>query len=451
MSKLPQISRYSKSKKIYIHTFGCQMNEHDSEQMAGLLEFEGFSLTDEMEKADLILINSCAIRKKAEEKAFSEAGRLKELKRLNPDIRIGFCGCVAQREKEKIFKRATYIDLLFGTLNISDLPDMLKRLWHGEKKICQFLDEPVSMKNHSNHCLRLSKIKAWVTIMEGCNNFCSYCVVPYVRGRERSRSPDDIIEEVNLLAKSGYKEVTLLGQNVNSYGKGMNPPSDFPSLLHRLNEIEGLERIRFVTSHPKDLSMDLVFAIRDCKKVCDHIHLPLQSGSNAVLKKMGRCYTVEEYLYKVSVLRDCVPGISLTGDIICGFPGETDRDFEKTLDVIECVRYDGLFSFKYSDRPQTSASKMPDHIPEIVKAERLQRLQTLQNRICSEINSEMVDSELPVLIEGYSKMNPRKLTGRTRTNKVVNLEGTKEIIGRTVMVKITCSKKFNLEGEVIQT
>jgi tRNA-2-methylthio-N6-dimethylallyladenosine synthase len=425
------------------------MNEHDSERMAALLSTEGFSWTEDIDKADLVLINSCTIRKKAEEKAFSQAGRLKGIKRDNPQLRIGFCGCVAQREKERIFERAPHIDLVFGTLNIHKLPILVRRLWTEEGKICQVPEVPSSETNHICSALRSSPIKAWVTIMEGCSNFCTYCVVPYVRGRERSRPPDDIVKEVSLLVDSGYKEVTLLGQNVNSYGKGLDPHMDFAGLLYRLTKIPGLERIRFTTSHPKDLSNDLILAMRDCENVCEHIHLPLQSGSDPVLKRMGRGYTVEEYLAKVDDIRKSIPGVSVTGDMICGFPGETDKDFEETLKIVENICFDGLFMFKYSPRPQTLASQISDQVPEEIKLDRLRRLQSLQNQICNELNASMVNTIQPILIEGPSKKDPQKLTGRTRTNKVVNVPGPKDLIGNTVMVRITRSKPFDLEAEIV--
>jgi tRNA-2-methylthio-N6-dimethylallyladenosine synthase len=287
--------------------------------------------------------------------------------------------------------------------------------------------------------------------MEGCNNFCTYCVVPYVRGRERSRPPEDIIREVSFLVESGYKEVTLLGQNVNSYGKGLATNIDFAGLLHCLSKISGLERIRFTTSHPKDLSTDLIFAMRDCENVCEHIHLPIQSGSDSILKKMGRGYSVEEYLGKVDALRKSVPGISITGDMICGFPGETDKDFEETLKIVKNIRFDGLFTFKYSRRPQTLASQIRDQVPEEIKLERLSNLQQLQNHISYEINTSLIDTIQPILIEGSSKKDPGKLTGRTRTNKVVNVTGPKDLIGNTVIVRITRAKPFDLQAEMLLT
>ncbi|MGA1863781.1 MAG: tRNA (N6-isopentenyl adenosine(37)-C2)-methylthiotransferase MiaB [bacterium] len=447
-----------KSKRLFhITTFGCQMNEHDSERMAALLSADGFSWTEDIDKADLVLINSCTIRKKAEEKAFSQAGRLKEFKKHNPRLRIGFCGCVAQREKERIFARLPHIDLVFGTLNIHNISNLVKRLWEKGGKICQVFEDHSSDANqtcsadtnHAPHALRSSPIKAWVTIMEGCNNFCTYCVVPYVRGRERSRSPDDIIKEISFLVGSGRKEVTLLGQNVNSYGKGLNPHMDFAALLYRLSDVPGLERIRFTTSHPKDLSNNLILAMRDCENVCEHIHLPMQSGSDLVLKRMGRGYTVEEYLDKVEAIRKSIPGVAITGDIICGFPGETDKDFEETLRIVEDIRFDGLFTFKYSTRPQTLASRISDQVPEEVKLERLGRLQSLQNQVSNEINISMINKIQQILIEGPSKKDPLKLTGRTRTNKVVNLTGSYDLTGKTVMVRITRAKPFNLEAEVV--
>ncbi len=440
----------SKSQpKFHICTYGCQMNEHDSEQMAGLLSSEGYSWADNLEQADIILINSCTIRWKAEEKAFSQAGRLKRLKKFNPNLKIGFCGCVAQREREEIFKRAPHIDFVFGTLNIQSLPCLVKKLCNEEKHICAVLDHPLNRDNNSCFPLRTDRVKAWITIMEGCNNFCSYCVVPYVRGRERSRKPEEIMKEAAFLARSGYKEITLLGQNVNSYGKDLTPPLNFSDLLLRINTIQGIDRIRFVTSHPKDLSMDLIYTIKECKNVCEHIHLPLQSGADRILKRMGRGYTLTEYMDKVKTLKALIPGISITGDVICGFPGETEQEFEQTLKVIEETKFDGLFAFKYSSRPQTVASQMSGQVPEEAKIMRLHRLQMLQNQICTEINSKMFNIMTPVLIEGVSKKNPDKLTGRTRTNKIVNIPGSSDLIGKIVMVKIIHTKRFDLEGLIV--
>lgn len=436
--------------KIHIVTFGCQMNEHDSERMAGLLVAEGFSYAANMDDADMVLINSCTIRQKAEEKAFSQAGRINVMKRDKPHLKIGFCGCVAQREKHEIFRRAPYIDLVFGTLNIPKLPFYVKRLFQGEERICQVSEDPIFENYHYCSALRSNPVKAWITIMEGCNNFCTYCVVPYVRGRERSRTLDDILNEVRFLAESGYKEVTLLGQNVNSYGKGLAPSIDFAGLLYRLDQIPGLERIRFTTSHPKDLSADLIQAMKSCEKVCEHIHLPIQSGSDAVLEKMGRGYTVKEYLSKVEALRESIPEIAITSDMICGFPGESERDFEQTLKVMEIISFDGLFSFKYSQRPQTLASQLPEQVPERVKTERLARLQMLQNAISTQMNTRLAGTVQPLLIEGTSKRATGKLTGRTRTNKLTHLTGPSNLIGKIVKVKIIRSKPFDLEAERVK-
>jgi tRNA-2-methylthio-N6-dimethylallyladenosine synthase len=375
-------------------------------------------------------------------------GRLKIFKKHNPQLRIGFCGCVAQREKERIFARLPYIDLVFGTLNINNIRVLVRRLWDEGGKICQVPGVHSPYTNNTCSALRSSPIKAWVTIMEGCNNYCTYCVVPYVRGRERSRPPDDILKEITFLADSGYKEVTLLGQNVNSYGKGLDTHIDFAGLLYRISAIPGLERIRFTTSHPKDLSNNLIQAMRNCDNVCEHIHLPLQSGANPVLKRMGRGYTVEEYLDKVVAIRESIPGVAITGDMICGFPGETDKNFEETIRIVRDIRFDGLFTFKYSTRPQTIASRISDHVSEEIKLERLRRLQSLQNQISSEINTSLVNKIQKILIEGTSKKDPRKLTGRTRTNKVVNVSGPNGLIGKNVMVRITRAKPFNLEAEI---
>jgi len=352
-----------KGRGVYIKTFGCQMNEHDTEKMLGIFESKGFAEVDDPKKSDFIIFNTCAIRQKAEQKFLSSLGRVKHLKKKNPELKIIVAGCSAQLQSEKLLNKAPYINYIIGPDNIHILANVIEnqlsqRIFTQENPDVLNIKVPVKRKNY---------VKAWVNIIYGCNNYCAYCVVPYTRGRERSRPAKSIIEEIQMLASEGYKEVTLLGQNVNSYRDG---DVDFPALLEKVNKIEGIERIRFVTSHPKDLSKKLVEVMRDCEKVCEHIHLPLQAGSNKILKLMNRKYTYEEYLEKVELLRTLISDISITSDIITGFPQETDEDFEKTLNALKEIQFDGIFAFKFSSRPCTSAGRLDGQIPEEIKSER---------------------------------------------------------------------------------
>ena len=351
------------------------MNEHDSERMAGILEERGCASASAPEKADLIILNTCSIREKAEQKFFSELGRLRELKTANPGLTIAVTGCIAQQEGRAILSRAPYVDMILGPSDIGRLSTAIDRKLTCQTAIIETSGDP-DYHIRLIPATRSDKLKAWVSIMYGCDNFCTYCVVPHLRGRERSRPVEDILHEIRDLAARGFKEVTLLGQNVNSYGKGLNGGGNFPELLRRANGIAGIERIRFVTSHPRDLSEGLIAAIHDLPKVCESIHLPVQSGSNAVLASMNRRYTREEYLEKVAKLRQTMPGIALTTDIIVGFPGETEADHERTMQLLEEVRYDGIFAFKYSKRPKTAALGLSGHLPEETKEQRLDQVLT---------------------------------------------------------------------------
>ena len=419
-----------KTKYLFISTIGCQMNVYDSQKMATILTPLGYKATSSINKADLIILNTCSIREKAEQKVFSFLGRLSRLKRNNPNLIIGVGGCVAQQEGEKILQRVPHIDLVFGTHAIPRLPRIIEQI---EKKRYRIVDikmsetiietEPVA--EHSDN----GKPSKFITIMQGCENYCSYCVVPYVRGKEISRKPDDIIKEIKMLVRQGSKEVTLLGQNVNSFGKKQKLCS-FSELLFMVNEINGLSRIRFTTSHPKDLSDDLVASFKDLPKLCNHIHLPVQSGSNRVLKKMNRRYTKEHYLHKIDKLRKTCPDIAISSDIIVGFPGETDADFNETLSLIKQVQYDGLFAFIYSDRPNAPASFFSEKVSQQDKKNRLQCILELQNKYTLQKNSALVGSTVQILVEGLSKMQKKnpltnsntslQWTGRSTTNKIVN-------------------------------
>ena len=384
-------------KYLYLNTIGCQMNVYDSEQIAMRLAALGYQQTSSLDNADLVIVNTCTIRAKAEQKAFSFLGRLARLKKKKPGLITAIGGCVAQQEGEKIFKRIPYLDLVFGTQAIDRLPSLIQKI---DKKRCRIVDIEQADKPHfpeTEDCIASdSQVSRFVTIMRGCDNFCSYCVVPYVRGRETSRHPDVIINEIRQLAESGLKEVTLLGQNVNSYGKKEGLCS-FTELLSKISQIEQLLRIRFTTSHPKDFDEDLINAFRSNEKLCDHIHLPVQSGSNRVLKRMNRKYTKELYLDKVAKLRDTCPEIAITSDFIVGFPGESEADFEETLDLIRTIEFDGLFAFKYSDRPNAPAAKYDAKVSDRQMKKRLQILLDLQEACTKKKNQALVGSCLTMV------------------------------------------------------
>ena len=413
-------------KNVYINTIGCQMNVYDSEQIANGLKSLHYKITPSIEAADLIIVNTCAIREKAEQKVYSFLGRLAGLKAKKPALMIGVGGCVAQQEGSKILARVPHLDLVFGTNAIGRLPDIVKTI---ESKRCRIVDvemtEQIEELNFVKQGSDKDRTTAFVTIMQGCDNYCTYCVVPYVRGRETSRDPENIVQEIRCLVESGVREVTLLGQNVNSYGK-KEGLCTFPELLRRVNDVDGLWRIRFTTSHPKDLSEDLIFAFQELGKLCSHIHLPIQSGSDRVIKKMNRKYTREIYLEKVDKLRHTSPEIAITSDIIVGFPGETEADFKETLDLIRTVEFDGLFAFKYSDRPNAAAARFLNKISEPEKKERLEKVLDLQDRYTIKKNKALEGSVQSILVEGLSRKQNQadrtdrhpdiQWTGRTSTN-----------------------------------
>ncbi len=422
------------------------MNEHDSEKMGHLLRINGHIHADQINDADIIIVNTCSVRQKAEQKFLSFMGRLKHIKDKKGVV-IGVTGCIAQQEKEALKERLPYIDFILGTSAIHRIKDAVE---YGEKGSF-FYDVTENGYNPSlfiKPCGAKNRIKAYVTIMKGCNNFCSYCIVPYVRGREISRPSKDIIEEVKLLAEEGVKEITLLGQNVNSYNKGTDDLS-FPALLRKLNEIEGIERIRFVTSHPKDLSDELINCFGEIKKLCEQIHLPFQSGSDKVLKLMNRGYTISEYIEKVEKLKTVCSDIAITADCIVGFPGEEEEDFKETLSLIERIEFDGIFSFAYSKRKYTEAALFSEEVPREIALERLIHLQSVQKQITLKKNRAMEGRILEVLVEGKSKNSRDDLTGRTRHNRIVNFKGGADMIGRLVDVKIIKGYANSLRGEGI--
>ena len=449
IQKVKEINN-SKAKKYYILTMGCQLNENDSEKLAGMLSEMNYVETKEIQEADIVIFNTCCVRENAEERLFGKVGEIKKLKE-SKSVLLAIGGCMMQEKNmvDKIKKSYPFVDIVFGTHTMHKLPEDLYNVICNKEKIQDILDidgeiiEGLPIK-------RNDKIKASVTIMNGCNNFCTYCIVPYVRGRERSRDPQDIINEVEELAKEGYKEITLLGQNVNSYkGNGNLGITKFSELLRAVNKISGIERIRFISPHPKDFSDDVIEAIRDCEKVCKIIHLPLQSGSTEVLKKMNRKYTKEQYLNLVEKMKSKIPNLELSTDIIVGFPGETEEDFEDTLDVVEKVNFEQVYMFIYSRRVGTPGDKMLNQIPDEIKHKRFDRLKQLVEIQIDQNNKKYIGTKQKVLVEGKSKTNDKILTGRTETNKVVNFEGSDELIGNIVELKIISEHMWYLKGEVL--
>lgn len=438
-----------KNLKYFILTMGCQLNENDSEKICGMIEKMGYNKTNTLEEADLVVFNTCCVRENAEDKLFGKLGEVKKIKEKRGTI-IAIGGCMMQEKhiQEKLRKSYPFFDLIFGTHTLHKFPEDLYKVILEEKRIEDILDidgeviEGLPIK-------RNDKIKASVTIMNGCNNFCTYCIVPYVRGRERSRDPEDIINEVKQLSEEGYKEVTLLGQNVNSYkGSGNLGIYKFSELLREINKIEKIERIRFVSPHPKDFTDDVIDAIRDCQKVCKIIHLPLQSGSSRVLKTMNRKYTKEQYLNLVEKMKAKIPDVEFSTDIIVGFPGETQADFEDTLDVVKKVCFEQVFMFIYSRRVGTPADKMENQVPEEIKHERFNRLKALVESQIELNNKKYIGTQQNVLVEGKSKTNSNILTGRTDTNKVVNFEGEETLIGNIVKMNIISEHMWYLKGEI---
>ncbi|NLK65467.1 MAG: tRNA (N6-isopentenyl adenosine(37)-C2)-methylthiotransferase MiaB [Tissierellia bacterium] len=435
-------------KTYHILTYGCQMNEHDSEKISGMLTSIGYKETDDDKKADLVIFNTCLIRENAELRVFGKLGEVKGLKRNKPDMLVAVCGCMMQRQeiREKVLKKFSFVDIIFGTNTIHELPMLIYNVDFNKRKSVGIVDNTESIYEDMPK-QRKFKHKALVNITYGCNNFCTYCVVPYVRGREKSREPNEIIDEIKALAEDGCKEVTLLGQNVNSYGSNLENKVTFAELLYEINKIDGIERIRFMTSHPKDLTDDLIKAIKECDKVCKHVHLPVQAGSNDVLNRMNRKYTKEHYLSLVEKLKDAVPDIAITTDIIVGFPGETEEDFLETIDIVKKVKYDSAFTFLYSVREGTKAATMEDQVPDDVKHERFDRLLDVLYPIVLYRNEQCIDNVFPVLVESAEN---GKLTGRTEHFRLVHFKGNSELIGEIVNVKITNVKTFHMEGEIVE-
>lgn len=436
------------NKKYFIKTYGCQMNEHDSENIKAILEEMSFEYTDEMEDADLILLNTCAIRENAHNKVFGYLGRIKHLKETKPNIIVGLCGCMAQEEVviNEILEKYNWLDIVFGTHNIHALPDILLKALKNKKINVEVLSiegdvvENIPVK-------RDSKYKAWVNIMYGCDKFCTYCIVPYTRGKQRSRLPEFIIEEVNKLVTDGYKEVTLLGQNVNAYGKDLDINYGMANLLEDVANI-GIERIRFVTSHPWDFTDEMIEIIKKYDNIMPYIHLPLQSGSNNILKLMGRRYTKESYLKLFEKLKKIIPNVSITTDIIVGFPNETLDDFNETLEVVNKCKFDSAFTFIFSPREGTPAAKMNDSISLEEKNRRLYELNEVVNKYALENNMKYLNQTVKVLLEETSKKDENMLVGYTETMKLVNVKADKKYIGEIVDVKITDVKTWSMDGTI---
>ena len=437
--------------KYIIQTFGCQMNEHDSEKLCAMLDRMGYEQGMMVDECDLIIYNTCAVRENAELKVFGNLGHLKVSKRKNPDLKIAVCGCMMQQPHvvEEIKSKYKHVDLVFGTHNLYKFPELLTKSIESENILVDVwdVDGEVVEGLKSN---RKFELKAFVNIMYGCNNFCTYCIVPYTRGRERSRTPEDIIDEIKELVANGTKEVTLLGQNVDSYGKTLDNPMTFANLLREVNKVEGLERIRFMTSHPKDISDEVIYAMRDCDKVCEFLHLPVQCGSSSLLKAMNRHYTKEQYLEIIEKAKKEVPGIAFSTDLMIGFPGETEEDLLDTIDVVEKVRYDSAFTFIYSKRKGTPAAEMENQIPEDVKHERFNRVLSKVNEITAQINQTYIGKVVEVLVEGKSKTDENRLMGRTRQNKLVNFDAKSEdLIGKLINVEIVSATGFSLIGKEV--
>ncbi|MDH7497425.1 MAG: tRNA (N6-isopentenyl adenosine(37)-C2)-methylthiotransferase MiaB [Syntrophomonadaceae bacterium] len=435
-------------RRYAILTYGCQMNERDSETLAGLVEAAGYR-EGQVEEADLVIFNTCSVRHSAENKVYGKLGELKALKRERPGLLIAFGGCMAQMADVRArLRRMGVVDIVFGTHNLHELPRLLAEAEAGPAGYTEAVWDQAGAVVEGLPARRRPGVGAFVNIMYGCNNFCSYCVVPYTRGRERSRHPQAVVEEVRGLVAAGVREVTLLGQNVNSYGRGLEPPVDFADLLAMVQGVDGLCRLRFTTSHPRDMSQRLLEAIRRLPAVCEHVHAPLQAGSDRVLQAMNRGYTRQQYFELVERMRETVPGVAVTSDLIVGFPGESDEDFADTLDAVQRIRFDGAFTFMYSPRAGTRAAAMPLQVPLAVKRERLAALNRVQYGIALAINQQLQGRQVEVLVEGPSRTNPERLTGRTRSNRIVVFEGPEHLTGTVVAVRVVRAQTFTLVGQL---
>ena len=459
-SEIDEQKEYSKKVREYyeskgktplalVETYGCQQNENDSERIKGMLFEMGFSFTDDEEKADFILYNTCAVREGAEMRVLGNIGALKRIKEKRPELIVGICGCMMQQESmsKRIKSKFKHVTVVFGTHSVYNFPEIMYRAICDNERVIHRIDSDGRLCEDIP-VYREKSASAWVSVMYGCNNFCSYCIVPYVRGRERSREPEDVIAEIKRLADDGVKEITLLGQNVNSYGKDLERDIDFADLLLLADKVDGIKRIRFVTSHPKDMTDKLIETLPKVTKLCNQIHLPFQAGSNRILKEMNRGYTKEKYLELAQKIRDVMPDASFTTDIIVGFPGETEEDFYETIDVIKKVRFDSVFSFIYSKRNGTPAAKMENQVPEDIKHKHFDILLGVQNKISREINETYYERVEEIMVEGLSKNNADMMTGRTSSGKIVNFPKDDSLKnGDFINVKITKVSTWSLAGE----
>jgi tRNA-2-methylthio-N6-dimethylallyladenosine synthase len=438
-------------KHYYTITYGCQMNDSDSERINGQLEDLGYAPAKDMSDADIIIMNTCSVRQNAEEKVYGKIGEIKKLKEKNPSLLLGIAGCMAQENKGKLIQRMPIIDFVIGPYHIHDLKDIIQKEKQSKGHIVRTDRNTHSVEEYSTlRSIRKSKIFAWVPIMQGCNKFCTYCIVPYLRGRELSRTQDNICEEVQKLADEGYKEITLLGQNVNSYGKDLRDGTNFGTLIRAIDKIDGILRVRYMTSHPRDMTFDMVDAMAESPKVVKHMHLPVQSGSNEMLKRMNRGYTIEHYLDLVNYVKKRIPDVALTTDIITGFPGETEDMHKATIRLLKEVQYDSVYTFIYSPRRGTPAASMEDQIPDDVKHRRLQELMDVQNEISLEKNKKLEGTTAEILVEGPSKEDPAHWYGRTSANKMILFPKDDSVhIGDLVHVKINKAQTWVLKGDLI--
>lgn len=445
-------AEYGRQRMAHTETYGCQQNENDTERINGMLRDAGFGFTDDSKKADVVIYNTCAVRENAEQKVFGRLGILKHIKERRPNMVIGICGCMVQQEHitEKIKSVHEHVDLIFGTHALYRMPKLLYEAMHRKKTVVDIVSSDGEIAEDMP-IMRENATKAWVSVMYGCNNFCSYCIVPHVRGRERSRTPEAIIAEVKELVKSGCSEISLLGQNVNSYGKDLDIEIDFADLLRMINDIDGVKRIRFMSSHPKDLSDKLIKTMKECENVCKQLHLPFQAGSDRILEQMNRKYTKEQYLEKIERVKREIPNISLSTDIIVGFPTETNEDFEETLDVLRKVEFDNIFSFIYSRREGTPAAKLDFVLTEEEIHANFNRLLEVQNEISKRKNEEYVGRIETILVDGVSKNDEHTLSGRCDSSKIVNFKGDKSLIGKYVDVEITEGHTWSLNGKLVET
>lgn len=434
-------------KSVYIETFGCQMNKSDSEHMLGLLDDIGYAQIDDIKQADLMILNTCAIRENAEDKVFSYLGAWKKIKDRRPGAMIAVGGCVAQDEGSKLLKRVPYVDVVFGTHNLHRLPDLVLKAQADNQSVCEVFQElPEDLPEVP--VIRQSDVSAWVSVIYGCDYNCTYCIVPFVRGREKSRSADAIVEEVNALAQGGYKEVTLLGQNVTAYGHDLEPKLHLGHLIERIGTMEQIKRIRFLTGHPRDLKMEDIDAVKNVESACEYFHLPIQSGDNRILRRMARGYTVDFYKRVIDQIRSKMPDAAITSDIIVGFPGETEQEFMNSINLIEELRFDAVNTAAYSPRPHTPAADWDGQLPEAEKFERLRFMNSVVSDVAHKINKRYVGSREEILVEGRSDRHPERLMGRTRTNKIVNFDGDASMIGQLVDVEIVTANPWALRGKL---